>query len=94
MSSTSVSGFTDAQSGANASLPAHAPDQDVVKHARRLIGTPRGRVRCGWHLGLTEGAVDETKAHDAFVYGDFRRVHGMGLIACHYRAAGSRGAIT
>jgi len=40
-----------------------------------------------WHLGLTEGADDETKAGYAFVYGDFRRVHRMGLIACHYRAA-------
>jgi hypothetical protein len=40
-----------------------------------------------WHLGLTEGAADETKARHAFVYGDFRRVHRMGLIACHYRAA-------
>ena len=30
---------------------------------------------------------DETKARYAFVYGDFRRVHRMGLIACHYRAA-------
>jgi hypothetical protein len=40
-----------------------------------------------WHLGLTEGAPDETKARYAFVYGDFRRVHRMGLIACHYRAA-------
>ena len=40
-----------------------------------------------WHLGLTEGASDETKARYAFVYGDFRRVHRMGLIACHYRAA-------
>jgi hypothetical protein len=40
-----------------------------------------------WHLGLTEGATDETKARYAFVYGDFRRVHRMGLIACHYRAA-------
>jgi len=40
-----------------------------------------------WHLGLTEGAADETKARYAFVYGDFRRVHRMGLIACHYRAA-------
>jgi hypothetical protein len=40
-----------------------------------------------WHLGLTEGAADETKAGYAFVYGDFRRVHRMGLIACHYRAA-------
>jgi hypothetical protein len=40
-----------------------------------------------WHLGLTEGAKDETKARYAFVYGDLRRVHRMGLIACHYRAA-------
>jgi hypothetical protein len=41
----------------------------------------------GWHLGLTEGANDGTKARYAFVYGDLRRVHRMGLIACHYRAA-------
>ena len=40
-----------------------------------------------WHLGLTEGAADETKARYAFVYGDFRRVHRMGLIACVYRAS-------
>ena len=40
-----------------------------------------------WHLGLTEGAPDETKARYGFVYGDFRRLHRMGLIASHYRAA-------
>jgi hypothetical protein len=40
-----------------------------------------------WHLGLTEGVADESKARYAFVYGDFRRLHRMGLIACHYRAA-------
>lgn len=40
-----------------------------------------------WHLGLTEGATDGTKARYAFVYGDFRRVHRMGLIASQYRAA-------
>ena len=40
-----------------------------------------------WHLGLTQGAADETKARYAFVYGDFRRVHRSGLIACVYRAA-------
>jgi hypothetical protein len=40
-----------------------------------------------WHLGLTEGARDETKARYGFVYGDFRRVHRSGLIACLYRAA-------
>jgi hypothetical protein len=41
----------------------------------------------GWHLGLTDGPAEETKARYAFIYGDFRRVHRMGLIACHYRAA-------
>jgi hypothetical protein len=41
----------------------------------------------GWHLGLREGAADGTKARYAFVYGDFRRVHRSGLIACVYRAA-------
>ena len=40
-----------------------------------------------WHLGLTEGAEDETKARYAFVMGDFRRIHRSGIIACHYRAA-------
>jgi hypothetical protein len=40
-----------------------------------------------WHLGLREGATDQTKARYAFVYGDFRRVHRSGIIACHYRAA-------
>jgi len=40
-----------------------------------------------WHLGLTDGAAEETKARYGFVYGDFRRVHRTGLIACVYRAA-------
>src|SRR4029453_13967845 len=40
-----------------------------------------------WHLGLTEGAADHTKARYAFVYGDFRRVHRTGLIAGVYRAS-------
>jgi hypothetical protein len=40
-----------------------------------------------WHLGLTVGAPDETKARYGFVFGDFRRVHRSGLIACQYRAA-------
>mgnify|MGYP003288741789 CR=1 FL=1 len=40
-----------------------------------------------WHLGLTVGAADETKGRYAFVYGDLRRVHRSGLIACEYRAA-------
>ena len=40
-----------------------------------------------WHLGLTAGATDGTKARYAFVFGDFRRLHRSGLIACVFRAA-------
>ena len=40
-----------------------------------------------WHLGLTEGATEGTKARYAFVYGDFRRIHRSGIIAVHFRAA-------
>jgi hypothetical protein len=40
-----------------------------------------------WHLGLTDGANEHTKARHAFVYGDLRRVHRTALIACVYRAA-------
>jgi hypothetical protein len=40
-----------------------------------------------WFLGLTDGPKDETKARYAFVYGDFRRIHRTGIIACLYRAA-------
>jgi hypothetical protein len=41
----------------------------------------------GWHLGLTDGATDETKARYAFVLGDLRRIHRMAVIACQFRAA-------
>jgi len=40
-----------------------------------------------WHLALTDGPAEETKARYAFVFGDFRRLHRMGLVACYYRAA-------
>ena len=40
-----------------------------------------------WHLGLTEGANDETKARHAFVIGDLKVIHRSGLIASQYRAA-------
>lgn len=45
------------------------------------------REYAAWHLALTEGPNDETKARYAFAFGDFRRLHRMGLIACYYRAA-------
>jgi len=53
----------------------------------RYLGTHSWEEYAQWHLGLTEGARDGTKARCAFVYGDFRRLHRSGLIACHYRAA-------
>ena len=40
-----------------------------------------------WHLALRDGATEETKSRFAFAFGDFRRLHRSGLIACHYRAA-------
>jgi hypothetical protein len=40
-----------------------------------------------WHLGLTQGVAEGTKARYGFVFGDFRRVHRTGLIACVYRAS-------
>ena len=53
----------------------------------RFLKTHDWDEYAAWHLGLTDGATDETKARYAFVYGDFRRIHRSGLIACHYRAA-------
>jgi hypothetical protein len=64
--------------------------QDVQPRAREqnaFLKTHSWEEYAAWHLGLTEGADEETKARYAFVYGDFRRLHRMGLIACHYRAA-------
>lgn len=40
-----------------------------------------------WHLGLTDGATEETKGRYAFAFGDFTRLHRSALIACVYRAA-------
>lgn len=40
-----------------------------------------------WHLGLTDGATEQTKARYGFCYGDLRRVHRSALIACVYRAS-------
>jgi hypothetical protein len=64
--------------------------QDVQSRAREqnaFLKTHSFEEYAAWHLGLTEGAAEEAKARYAFVYGDFRRLHRMGLIACHYRAA-------
>jgi hypothetical protein len=53
----------------------------------RFLKTHAWDEYAAWHLGLTEGATDETKARYAFVFGDFRRIHRTGIIAVLFRAA-------
>ena len=60
------------------------PDADAEN---RYLAKHSWDEYAAWHLGLTEGANDDTKGRYAFVYGDLRRVHRSGLIACVYRAA-------
>jgi hypothetical protein len=48
--------------------------QDVQPRAREqnaFLKTHSWEEYAAWHLGLTEGADEETKARYAFVYGDF-----------------------
>ena len=61
--------------------------QPSADDENRFLKTHDLRDYAEWHLGLTDGATDETKARYAFVVGDFRRVHRSALIACVYRAA-------
>jgi hypothetical protein len=53
----------------------------------RFLGSHSWDEYAAWHLGLTDGANDETKARYAFVFGDFRRIHRSAIIACYFRAA-------
>ena len=68
-----------AASGARSSPKAAAENAYLRNHDWDAYGA--------WFLGLTDGADEETKARYAFVFGDFRRIHQSGVIACHYRAA-------
>ena len=61
--------------------------QPTAEDENRFLESHSWEEYAAWHLGLTEGANDETKARHAFVYGDLRRVHRTALIACVYRAA-------
>ena len=67
--------------------PCLTSNRAVNREQNAFLKTHSWEEYAAWHLGLTEGAAGETKARYAFVYGDFRRLHRMGLIACHYRAA-------
>jgi hypothetical protein len=61
--------------------------QPSAEDENRFLASHAWSDYADWHLGLTEGATDETKARYGFVYGDFRRVHRSAIIACQFRAA-------
>nr|MBA3525167.1 hypothetical protein [Geodermatophilaceae bacterium] len=61
--------------------------QPSAEAQNRYLETHSWADYAAWHLGLTEGATEETKSRYAFVMGDLRRIHRSGLIACQYRAA-------
>jgi hypothetical protein len=60
------------------------PDADAEN---RYLKSHSWKEYAAWHVGLTDGATDETKGRYAFVFGDFKKIHRSGIIACHYRAA-------
>jgi hypothetical protein len=61
--------------------------QPSADDENRFLKTHAWDDYAAWHLGLTDGATDETKARYAFVFGDLRRVHRSAIIACQFRAA-------
>ena len=61
--------------------------QPRADEQNRYLASHSWEEYAAWHLGLTDGAQDGTKARYAFVFGDFRRVHRTALIACVYRAS-------
>ena len=61
--------------------------QPTAEDENRFLESRSWEEYAEWHLGLTEGANNQTKGRHAFVFGDFRRVHRTALIACVYRAA-------
>jgi hypothetical protein len=61
--------------------------QPSAEDENRYLKTHSWDEFAAWHLGLTDGATDETKARYGFVLGDLRRIHRSAIIACHFRAA-------
>jgi hypothetical protein len=70
-------------------VPAYTVNEDAVSHAKRLIDARRYVLSSRWQDVQPRAREQNAflKARCAFVYGDFRRLHRMGLIACDYRAA-------
>jgi hypothetical protein len=67
-------------------MASYTVNPQAVARARRLIDARQYVLNSEWG-DIQPSAADETKARYSFVYGDFRRLHRMGLIACQYRAA-------
>jgi hypothetical protein len=61
--------------------------QPKADDEKAFLKTHSWKDYAAWHLGLTDGATDETKARYAFGFGDFKRIHRSAIIACHFRAA-------
>jgi hypothetical protein len=61
--------------------------QPTAERENRYLESHSWEDYAAWHLALTDGASDATKARYAFVFGDFRRIHRSALIACVYRAS-------
>jgi hypothetical protein len=61
--------------------------QPSAEDENRYLASHPWKEYAAWHLGLTDGANDETKARHAFVVGDFERIHRSALIACVFRAS-------
>ncbi len=61
--------------------------QPGAEEQNRFLARHSWDEYAAWHLGLTDGASDGTKARYAFVLGDFRRIHRSAVIACRFRAA-------
>ena len=61
--------------------------QPNARDQNRFLASHSWDEYADWHLGLTDGAADGTKARYAFAFGDLRRIHRSGIIAAHYRAA-------
>src|SRR6476659_9428742 len=77
----SSSTLTSTCSRAIGATPSRAPTTRTPS-SRHTPGTSSPSCTSG-----SPKVSDDTKAWYGFVYGDFRRVHRTGLIACQYRAA-------
>ena len=61
-------------------------NERAVARARELIEARQYVLDSDWGE-LQPRAAEENAFLERHTYGDFRRVHRSGIIACHYRAA-------